>query len=1017
MKQDDQYSDQEIKQLMEDLSDSILESSEAQLTIFSPIKTESYQDDLNGYAYGEIVSSEPAIEAAIPLEKYEGIKEKDILSGANNREATFNEGRRRFAAALASGVDQVAQHFVQGMADLIDQLAELNSQVGAEAAELSASAAASLLVPVNPEDFDSFSAEIEEARVLARTTRAELENSVARRKAVKASEDGTDTDLSPELLTVPGRHLERAELTPVEGQDEVGVALVAGRPGQSRASIARNQVERLREITKAPMLNRISYVAICGSIGNLSRLREITARATSTVKSLLEARDGILNVLSGDFAIDVQTELEKRAAEAVGTAEGILQEVADFAAGFRGLQPGLPGPFVSTVNAIGDVPSSGPVLSAVSSICGLKAEKFCGLQGVIEVAKSLDIELGLDVEVPAMNGTSQMTLDAPEASQAPPEQVSPGQEADLILVSLSGNTLVARFSRESAPVAFSNGVFTEKPDVFGDGDGEITLLGLGEMPDQVVPYTAVSYDSNTNNYTFTLSSAQTSRIQSARAVVDELELDIGPGVWDELTLYPPGVSAITLRIPESQRRDLAFPIKIGLGSGEVVVTTGMYDTLGLPNTISKAYPAVFETWMVGSPIDLGKASADGQAQTRNIVSIVGAGEAAYSGTNVPAISGNTGSFRLSANRHEIVTANGMIAGASADLWQVTLTSTTVKPHDRLRLVHQLSVRVKPTVRDDFLDVAETPADPDVRNLPILPAGSTVVLATFTSQVEAAIVTPIILLSGSGGISIDGGGLLAYSSVTDEGNGQMRFVLSDPTPAPFFAGVSVDVQTVSLRDKFSDIFPDSFFETLDTWLYSLGVQLNSLESKICRLLSGRAQDVAFTAAAISALTVPVTGLLAIARAFLAMWIRPLASTTSPAATGALARFDASGSDRAAAAIRKGDMKTFFSMDPEDSSSESALLAAAQNLKDRADTFDQRAVIAIIEATVRARLEALYAAGSVVAGGFEEASREIAQTQAIIGSTSEYDVYMQSMKADQERKKQAAMVIKSKVSSVK
>lgn len=975
MKSEDLLTDAELRSMMTESAASMREQAEADASALA-VDQETYETDLEAAAAAEVVAAQPAMAG---IEQRGGLDDGALTNGQTQYEQAFARAQQDALSAVASGVDRFVAMVLQEAVNIVDELRELADEMAAESGQLALAASTGLLTPPSATDIEDYQDEVSEAKAQATLVQRETQNLRARRLASRVAE-GTklQPDEFPIAQSLPGRPLVRTEsASEPTDRDDQGSSLVQGNAGQTRSSVASDQNIKLQALLRKPAIDRIAYIAVCSAIANMSRAQSAQARAKKTLEKLKSVYEAIENILSGRFLNDLQENLEAQAGKAIGKAVDFLQQKLDAADGFLQAIARLPGPFLSTVQTIGDEPDRAPVIDSLSALCGLKGERFCDLQGLIEVAISLDVEFGLQAPRLPMFGRAQLTLDPPEESQAPHHVVVPGQEADLILVSVSGTTLVARFSRQLSPTSFDGGTrtFRERPDVFGNGAGRVVLIGNGTQEDVEFTYTAVSFSALTNNYTFTLTSAPGPRVPTVRGEADTAALPSltgpAPGAlptsplksWNASVAFPVGASVITMRVPEAQARDISLPCDLALGFGEQILITGEYDS-SVPNQIQALSGAPFASWMVGLSIDIGSATSTAQAQRRTITTFIDAETLTYSGANIPGTlnGGTRGLFRLTIDSFEVRRALSVVDGPHPDLKSFTLNAATSRPHARLRALPQAAVRVVPDVRDTNLNQIATPADPNVRDRDILPAGSTVFSATYTDPAQDAYFTPILTAAVTGRAFIGGQGPFAYTLITDETGPTVRVTLAAGTPQAFAAGTIVEIETTSLLDRFSVEFPDSWFTPLDNWLLGLGAELNRLEAKFCRLLSGSPQDIAASAAALSALSSSVSLTLTTARFALVAWLVPLTQASS--LTRALTTLEGMGATRAAQRLREGRVGEFVSMTPAEGSHEGNTLIVAQAYQDRVVTEEEYRVLAKSVAEVRARFDAQVAATNAV-----------------------------------------------------
>lgn len=985
MKSSDLLTAQEVRTRLDVAASDLRAQAEADAAALA-VEQDTYERDLEASAAAEVVAHTPAMSG---VQQNGGLGDT-VLSGASSShfESTFSRAQQDALSAVAGGVDQFVAIVLQEAVKTIDELREVADELAVESAQLASAAASGLLVPPTRDDIEDLQDELASAKSQAILVQREVKNLRARRQASRVA-DGSERqpDEFPIARSLDGRPLVRtAGASESSDRDDQGSSLAQGVAGQTRSRIAEEQNEMLQELLRRPALDRVAYIAVCSAIGNMKRSKTARDKAVKATEKLKGIYLAIKNILSGAFLGDLQENLENQAQKSIDGAVDFIQDKIDAADGFLQAIARLPGPFVSTVSAIGEQPQGTPVIDSLSALCGLKGARFCDLQGLIEVAISLDIEFGLRAPALPMFGRAVLTLDPPEESQAPSHVVVPGQEADLILVSLTGTQLVARFSRQRAPVAYdaTTQSFKERPDVFGNGAGKIVLLGNGTQQDQEVVYSAVSYNAATNNYTFTLTTSPTSRVPTVRGEADNTALAglTGPAggalpttpvnSWNPTVSFPVGATVVTMRAPEAQARDIVTPCDVAIGYGEQILISGEYDAT-TAGTVRALQGTPFASWMTGLTIDLGPASATAQAQ-RRVITYVNPTTVTYAGANVPGhlSGGSRGAFRLTIDAFETRRATSTSPGPHPDLIAFNLQTPTSRPHARLLALPQAAVRVVPDVRDNNLNAVATPANPDVRDRDILPAGATVFSATFapldgqdpaqSSAAQDAYWTPILVAAGVGKAFIGGQGPFSYTSVSDEPGPTLRFTLSSGTPQPFAAGTRVEVETMSLLDRFGVEFPDTWFDPIDLWLAQLGDALSRLEAKFCRLLSGSPQDIAASATALSALATAVSLQLTAARFAFMAWLVPLTQANS--LTRALDSLDGMGASRASKALREGKISEFASMSAAEGTQEGNFLVVAQEYQQRVTTDEQYRVLAKAVAEIRGRFDSLMAATNAV-----------------------------------------------------
>jgi len=922
--------------------------------------------DSNGNAMGqalgsaareELVAANPALDDV--LDPNHTQLPDGAIVGTSAFDEAFESLRRQVLMTIAESADQAIAIVLQEAVDLIDDLRALADQVAIESAKLVAAAATGLLVPPSDEDIEGYRDEVEDAQDQAVLVQRDLANAQARRRALNRGE----------LIQTTA---------PTEpAQDDEANSFAA--PGNVSGDPARTTpaAEMLQDMLRAPILDRIGYVVICSALSSLSTSQETRLRAERAALKLKTVMDQIRAVLEVGFLETLQQGAQERANTAIANVVSLLQSRLDAIDGFLRTRASLPGPFVTTVQAIGDVGDQTPLLNGLGALCGLKGQRFCDFQGLLEIAASLDADLGLKFPKLPMVGRIEMTLAAPEA-EVPRPVIIPGQEADLLLVEsvveLGVNIVRAKFryqDRISSPVAGQGN--TQAAMVFGTGGGTLILSTPGTQVTETVTYSGVTYSNGV--YSFTLTAAPSQPVERwAVAPVDEARLT----GWTPAEKSLDDAVLIKVRSPQdSFERDLSLPTNVVIGFGETWSRNGFCRRSGdtneiEANAVNSNGSNVFRQWMVGLTINI-----NGSPVT--IVSVVLGGDggrdiAIVSDASSLDIDGSgTLDFSFSLAEERTITAMAPRLG-SPTTYDATITSALSRDHDRLLLTPAPTVKVVPTLRGTFLDEGATAADDTVRaNNRLLPAGATVVRATFADPAQELIFKPILLGLGSGTLNINGSGDLPWSSVTDQGGSPatLRFVMATPTTTPHAVGVPVEVETTSLLDQFKVQFPSSWSDPIDDWLAGLLVLMNRLESQFCRLLSGSPQNIAVNAGLLAAQATAASFLLTSTRFLLVAWLTPL--LTSRTLADQVAALDALGATRAASAVREGRLDDFAAMTSAEGTEAGASEATLEAIRQKAgDENTYRAVASARDEIAGQHLSAV--TDGIIAADIQTAQRE-------------------------------------------
>lgn len=976
MKSDDLMTKEELRASLRSSSNKILESANAELAALDDDSV-SFEDDVSAQATEAVVAVAPALDGIVM-----NTAKVPSVGDEPGYEGRFRSSQRDLMMSIANGIDGASAVVLEEAVSVIDDIRSIMDDISSEAAQISLLSASGYLVPPSAEDVEDYRDEVEEARSQAIVTRNELSNLRARRRAQAiASGEIDQDDLFPKAASIGGRPLAAGVGDNEEGVDVT--PLVQGSPSTSRAQAANDQAEMLQELLRAPILKRIHYVAICAAVDAMNRAKSSRADSLKAKDRLVAIYDNLRGILSGDFLSDIKDNLEASAEKSAASVVDLLQEKLDAVDEFTSAVARLPGPFVSTVKSIGDEPDRGPIINSLASICGLKSQRFCELQGLIEIAASIDSDLGLVAPKLPMIGRAVFVLDEPDDTQIEHHVTVPGQEADLILIAGSGSVLTAMFSRATAPLEFSSGgSFTERGNVFGDGPGTITVIGNGSAVDVEIDYDSVTWSAGV--YTFSLSSplpapiVPTVKGESDSVVLTGLT-SAAPGAevttpaqsWNNTIDFEPGASVVTMRAVDTEARDIVTPCDLALGFGESLSVVGQYDA-SVANKITAITGSPFASWMVGLSIDLGPASGQGVGERRVINSFIDEENVTYAGANVPAhLALSRAAFRFTVDQFEVVRANSVVAGPHPNLLSFSLAATTSKPHARLKAIAQLGVRVVPAVRDENLDESLTPASSSVRDGGVLPAGSFIVKATYQDVNQDAFFTPVIIGKATGKLFINGQGPLAYTSVADESGPSLSFTLSTATTSAFRTGDTVEVETTSLLDDFNVQFPLSWFDPIDLALANIGERLNRIEAKFCRILSGSGQSVAADANQLSLDAAAVSAQLTLAKFALLAWIVPMVKSQSM--TRAIESLEDIGAFEAVDAVKTGQIGRAVAMEPAEGTAHGSAMVSALSYRDSIETEEEYNTVSRIVAINKARHDASIRAASIT-DDIEKAQRE-------------------------------------------
>lgn len=407
----------------------------------------------------------------------------------------LEEGKRELLMEAASNINAFSRQALNQANLILDDFDALLEEIGSEAAKISVAAAAGLLVPPERQHVQELRDQTQVVADEAERSATDLRSARARRRAARLHLDGltAEHDATQELDGIPqtGRNdpanVSLALATAAAGDPTLQAqAMVPGRAGTALGAQS--------ALLQSSVLDRVSYIAICLAIGSLDTSSTTKDRAQRLFARLRALITALMASFEAGFVTQLQGQLQELAADAIDGLADVLQgKLEAFDLWLSTSLPALP-TFVSTVNAIGDKASSLPILQSVAAQCGLKMDSFCDFQGLLEVAKSLDAELGLVQPRPPALGRVRLLVVAPEADDFRPTTEAPDQEARMLLVSpvAPGSTeVVARLPRAairselSAPVPPLSGTVAAAAEAGADSllisNLPTNIAGLGNI--------------------------------------------------------------------------------------------------------------------------------------------------------------------------------------------------------------------------------------------------------------------------------------------------------------------------------------------------------------------------------------------------------------------------------------------------------------------------------------------------------------------------------------------------------
>lgn len=945
----DTLSREELKTEAQKIADRRLEAAEGDNKAFES-KSDGYSRAISAAAYHQAAAADPEFAAAVPEGSYDS--SSSTPDGDSAFDKAFEANRQALMALMADSANHILSAALQGALDAIDETRLTVDAIGGLAMQIEAAYLAGLLRPVVLADVEDMRDDLAEQKAETQAISEDLKAAKARRDAarIKRGEDANGM-LLDNARTVPGRAIVRTS-KPTSTSAETGDAFVGPGPTPGAGTVTektRDLTAAMREAALDPL--RIGYLAMCSAAKSFQLMGDQQDSLDRSVKRIKDIYAFIKEITADDFSKLLQNDLQERAQGIVDGIVGTIQSKLDAVDQFVSLAARLPSPFVSTVKAMGDLPETSPVVDSLAALCGVKIEKFCEMQHMLEVAQQLDVSLGISIPKSPAIGRVRLLLDVPESDQISEPDDVPGQEANLILaVNLQDGATEVRckFQRDNAPMTSVTvltptfGVeFREKPDAFGTGGGELVFQGLTHDTDVAQPYRSVSYDPVTHIYNFILGNvggdpwaSVIARKRQFTGSADEANLiSLLPAYsWTDAISQPVGQSYLLARFPGNTVIDYGSgAAEFAVGIGEQEVFNLEYRATGNPSEIEVISDPVFAAWMAN--VSLRVMLFDPGTSTyasRTVATVVSGTKITIAGGAIPTphLPGNRGAMRLVVDSHEIVQVTSIApeegTPAAFGIHRMDLELPTTRPHGTLLAGSKPTVGVTPTLRDGFLDPdIAGPADPEVRESAdrVLPSGSTVVRATLENPSQAFMV-PDIVSSGPGELYIEGLGPLAWTSATSENsNTTIRFVMSPSTTQPFLAGAVVEVLTTDVYLDFNVKFPDDWFDPIDDAMANILAGINKLTAQFCRILSGSAQNPGATAAAVIVATTGISLTLTAARSFIAMW-----KVALPTKLGdTIKAFQAMGADNAAIALSSGDARSVATMRSTDGSSFGAVMA--------------------------------------------------------------------------------------------
>lgn len=247
------------------------------------------------------------------------------------------------------------------------------------------------------------------------------------------------------------------------------------------------------------------------------------------------------------------------------------------------------------------------------------------------------------------------------------------------------------------------------------------------------------------------------------------------------------------------------------------------------------------------------------------------------------------------------------------VYRLNLETVTGYTHDLQNLTLVPSLRVVTNTITDYLSQFSAPADSAKPRFDgkTLPPGSTILRAELENQSPAYQLLFDAFIKNAAKVIVGGRELAVNAPATASGF-VYAFDMAAGTPWPIVDGDVVEVETTSVFDQIQNLFPSATWaKPFDDFFKDLASRLRVLETKFCRMLSGRPLDIGVTALAISgACGTFKFGVIWPTKFIIQTLI--LGLPTSPTIALAVQKFEAAGMDRAAEVTRHGDVTAIAQM---------------------------------------------------------------------------------------------------------
>lgn len=347
---------------------------------------------------------------------------------------------------------------------------------------------------------------------------------------------------------------------------------------------------------------------------------------------------------------------------------------------------------------------------------------------------------------------------------------------------------------------------------------------------------------------------------------------------------------------------------------------------------------------------------------------------AYRTVYAPESAGLRLSFNVSGPLREELEYSS-VTPVSGDIFDINLDSPTVKNHRHGSVIVEGTSRTVPQDTEDLVASA-TPGDlridPDV-----WPVGSTVLKGTLA---DLSIITDPYRSSSLNELNLPGTIYINGDELRHEGalpinppgsDGRYEFILTVPTVVSYARATPFEVDALSALDLINEAITADWASPFDDWLSGVAESVSLAKEQLCRMLSGREQDMTDTFAALAVASLTIDPIMRGILSLLDMLLLGAPATTEVDAT--ISELDGAGADKSSSALKTGDVSTFLATPSSKASTPGEAVNLISEHREAAGDF----VTAKALGTLQARLHAEDANARLVADfqdGYKTAAKE-------------------------------------------